>query len=77
MSLLEHGSIVDLAVVVVKKRELEARIRKKWKMGLSGVFMSESFDFSLYYRTMDRVYGFGVEIESFLSLSLWFSSSSC
>lgn len=41
MSLLEHGSIVDLAVAV-KMSKLEATIRKKWKMGLSGVFMSLS-----------------------------------
>lgn len=34
MSLLEHGSMVDLAVAVMKSK-LEAMIRKK-KMGFSG-----------------------------------------
>lgn len=37
MSLLEHGSMVDLAVAVEKKSELlEARMRRNKKMGFFG-----------------------------------------
>ena len=41
MSLLEHGSMVDLAVAV-KKSELEASIRNTKKMGFSGFLILSS-----------------------------------